>query len=208
MKHILKEFIDAGVLDFQALVLKYYHKLDLNDREAVALMKLHALLQENEQIIKPKQFSKWLAASPNETEALLNSLMSKGYLTILLTEDEDGKEFETFNVDFFLTKVVEYLKEKLSGQKEETLQDIVSYLEDMLKKPLNQMDLELVKQWVYDEHYPFELIKDATHQALERKYPSVKHIDHILLNDLGEKSEKKPTKNKEALKEFHKLWDE
>lgn len=207
MKHILRHLIDEGIIDFNRLVLKYYHKFNLNDREAMALLKLFALQQENEKIIQPKKFAKWLRSSSEETENILSSLIEKGYLIIHLSEDQDGKECETFNIDYFITKVIDYIKKSKEKQQENTLSNIIDYLEDILNKPMNQLDLEMIKAWVFEEEYDIEIIKDAANEALKRKTPSIKTIDHILLNQLKDKENAVPS-NKEALREFYKLWEE
>ena len=207
MKHVLKTLIEDGVLSFSDLVLKYYHKFDLSDREAIALIKLHALIEEKERVIRPEQFSKWLSASPKQTENILNSLITKGYLSITLKEDEDGKEYETFDVDFFLNKVAKHFKEKLNERSEDDLENIVEYLEDMFQKPLTQMDMETVQSWIYEESYDETLIKDAVKQVVTYKNPTIKSVDRVLLNRLKD-TKKTPERNTEALKEFHKLWDE
>ena len=207
MKHVLKTLIEDGVLSFSDLVLKYYHKFDLSDREAIALIKLHALIEEKERVIRPEQFSKWLSASPKQTENILNSLITKGYLSITLKEDEDGKEYETFDVDFFLNKVAKHFKEKQNERSEDDLENIVEYLEDMFQKPLTQMDMETVQSWIYEESYDETLIKDAVKQVVTHKNPSIKSVDRVLLNRLKD-TKKTPERNTEALKEFHKLWDE
>ena len=207
MKHILKHLIDEGIIDFNKLVLKYYHKFDLNEREAMALLKLFALQQENEKIIQPKKFAKWLRSSSNDTENILSSLIEKVYLIIHLSEDDEGKECESFNIDYFLTKVFDHIKHTKEKQKENTLSQIVDYLEDILSKPLNQLDLELIKAWVFEEQYDIDMIKTAANESLKRKYPSLKTIDHILRNQLKAQDTTTPA-NKEALKEFYKLWEE
>ncbi len=207
MKHILKQLIDDGIVDFNKLVLKYYHKFDLNEREAMALLKLFALQQENEKIIRPSQFAKWLRSSSKDAETILSSLIEKGYLVIHLSEDNDGKECETFNIDYFLTKVISHIKQLQQSEHENDLAKIIDFLEDILQKPLKQLDLEMVRNWVLEEKYDFDLIKKAANKAMKRKYPSIKTMDKILLNDLATSSNHVPS-NKEALKEFYKLWEE
>ncbi len=207
MRHILKKLIDDNVLDFKGLVLKYYHKFDLNEREAIALIKLHTLLEEKQQIIKPKKFAQWLATSPAETEKILNNLITKGYLNIHLYEDDDGKERESFNVDYFLIKVVEHLKHDYETQQKNDTSIVIDFLEDMFKQPLSQLDYETVKQWIFEEEFDIDMIKDATYQAFENKQPSLRQIDHILVNQLKD-AEKKPASNKDALKDFHRIWEE
>lgn len=207
MKHLMKQLIDDGVLDYADLVLKYYHKFDLSEREAIALIKLHKLLGEDERIIKPEKFSKWLAATPKQTENILNSLVSKGYLTIGLDEDESGKQQETFNVDFFLNKVAHHLQNRQTSQEEGELEQIIEYLEDMFQRPLSQFDLETIRAWVYEEQYDFSMIQSAAKTVMTYKNPSIKQVDRVLLNRL-EDTHKAPKKNTDILKEFQKLWEE
>ncbi len=207
MHQILKTLIAEDILDFKALVLKYYHKFDLKETEAITLIKLHKLLQEKQQIIKPKMFAKWVSMSPKETETVLNNLVSKGYLTIHLFEDEDGKETETFNVDYFMVKVVQYLTKEKQSQNDDVVGQIVDFLEGMFNKPLSQLDFETIHHWVHDEGYAFEMIKEATYKTFENKYPSMRQIDRQLVNQMKNIGKTTPS-NKEALKEFHKLWEE
>ncbi len=207
MKEVLKTLIDDGVLSFSSLVLKYYHKFDLTEREAIALIKLHTLLKEGEKIIKPQQFSKWLATTPKQTESILNNLITKGYLSIRLDEDDQGKQCETFDVYFFLNKVSTHLTKKQSEHQENEFSSIIEYLEDMFQKPLTQMDMEIVQNWVNEEGYSDAMIKDAVKKVITYNNPSIKHVDHILINRLKD-TKKRPTKNTDALEEFHKLWEE
>ncbi len=207
MHQILKTLIDEGILDFKALVFKYYHKFKLSETEAMVLIKLHKLLQEKQQIIKPKVFAKWVSVSPKETETILNNLVSKGYLTIHLYEDEDGKETETFNIDYFMVKVVNHLSKEKQSKNDDLVGKVVDFLEDMFNKPLSQLDFETIHHWIHDEGYAFEMIKDATYKAFENKYPSMRQIDRHLVDQM--KNIGKTTQlNKASLKEFHKLWEE
>ncbi|MFW5913645.1 MAG: DnaD domain protein [Bacillota bacterium] len=207
MKAILKKLIEDGILDFSAMVLKYYHKFELTETEAMALIKLHRLLQEKEGIIKPKKFSKWLSLPPKKTEAVLDSLVDKGYLDITLTQGQDGKETETFNVDYFISKVIHHLEQSQSKGKNNQISNWVGFIESSLNRPLSQLDLELVKKWIEEDGYSFDMLKEATLTALKYKNPNVKAIDRQLQK--SEESIKKPSKkNPEALKEFYKLWDE
>ncbi len=208
MKAFLRRLIDDGVLDYDALVLRYYHKLGLGEKEAVALIKLNSLLEERKRVIKAEKFANMLSLSARETEELLNDLMNKGYLTITLVKREDGKEMETFNVDYILAKVANHLKKKFEKEDENVLGRIVSHLEEVLEKPLTSLDFELVKQWVHEEGYSEKMIREAANTALAQNRLSVKSIDRILLSAVKDLPANKPRKNKAALKDFHKLWEE
>ncbi len=206
MKYLLKTLIEEGVLDYKDLVFKYYHKFNLSEAEAVALIKLNELLKEHEGIINPKKFSKWMSMDIKATETLLESLMTKGYLRIKLIETDAGKEKETFDIDFFISKVIDHIQKKRADQNKGETHRWVEFIEDSLQKPLTPLDMEIVGKWLDEDQYTFEMVKEATLDVLKRKYTSVKAIDQALLKQL--EKVKAPPKKKEVLKEFHKLWDE
>lgn len=207
MKRILKHLIDERVIDFQALVLKYYTKLKLSEKEAIALIKLQALIEEHEQVIKPARFSKWMNLSEKETEELLNQLIEKGLLDIGLVKQADGKETEAFNIDYFITKIVKILEKETKRYDQDIHYQYVSFLEDSLQKPLNPLEVEIVSKWIHDEEYPLDLVKEATLDALKKNNPSVRLIDQLLLNEVDD-IKIKPQRQKNVLKDFHSLWDE
>ena len=207
MKRIIKHLIDENIIDFQALVLKYYTKLKISEKEAIALIKLQALIEEHEQIIKPARFSKWMNLSEKETEDLLNQLIEKGFLDIGLIKQDDGKETEAFNIDYFITKITKILEKETKKYDQDIHFQYVSFLEDSLQKPLNPLEVEIVSKWIHDEEYPLELVKEATLEALKKTNPSIRLIDQILLNDV-EDIKVKPQRKKDVLKDFHSLWDE
>ncbi len=206
MKQVFKLLVAEGVLDFSKLVMRYYHKLNLNENEAIALIKLHHLLMEKQGIIKPEKFSKWLSKTPKETTQILESLMEKGFLKITTYETTNGKEQETFTIDYFIDKVIHYLDKKASNAQTSYVQEVVEFIEDTLQKPLSPLDIELVTEWLEDDQYSYEMIKEATLEVLKRKYPSVRMIDQILVKKLD--AVQTSPKKKDVLKEFHQLWEE
>ena len=206
MKYVLKTLIKEGVLDYSALVLAYYHKLGLSALEAMALIRLHALLDANDALIKPKQFAKWLGLDGKSTESVLSSLMSKGYLRMKLIKTDDGKEKETFDIDLMLSKVIDYIEKDRQAHQEDDMKTLIQYIEDTLQKPLSRLDIEFVQKWIDEDHYTMDMIKTATMEALKHNHPTIKIIDRNLL-DMVQRIAPSPRK-KDVLKEFLSLWDE
>ncbi len=207
MDKLLKKLIDDGALRYRDLVLAYYHKFGLSESEAMALIKLHTLLEEKQGVIKPEKFAKWLSLDVTETRQLLESLMEKGYLQITLRHCGNGKEQETFDVDHFLHKVTDHYNQAYAHEKAGTQHEWIAFLEDTLQHPLTPLDVDLVGAWIDKDHYSFEMVKEATFDALKRQHPSIRMIDRMLLKKV-ENVKTAPKRKKDMLKEFHALWDE
>lgn len=207
MKQLLEKLIEDKALNYQALVLKYYHKLGLNEVEAVLLIRLQSLIEKDIGLIKPKLLAKTLSLSETDTESLLNQLIEKGFLTIELIEAADGKSQEVFRTDYFLSALTLYLNRKNSDDDKHIHYAYVDALESILQKPLSPIDIEIVSKWIHDDAYDLDMVKAAALSALKKPNPTVRMIDRLLFNEV-KPVQVKPTRKKDVLKEFHKLWDE
>ncbi|TVP94772.1 MAG: hypothetical protein EA374_06045 [Acholeplasmatales bacterium] len=206
MKRLLKTLIQKGIIDYEMLVLEYYPAFGLSPIEAMALIRLNNLARQGEGLIKPDKFAKLLGITPKETEDVLASLMANGYLRIGLMENDEGREKETFDIDYFLVKVVASFQEIDQTRQATETQRIAQYLEETFQKPLTPLDIELIGKWIEVEGVTFAYLKELALEALKSPRPSLKTIDRLLL-----KKERQPAqimKKKDVLKEFYKLWDE
>ena len=208
MKRWLRQMIDDGALRYEDVVLTYYRTLKLTETEALALIKLHALLQEKKAVIKPEKFAKTLSLSTAETQKLLEQLIEKGYLRMTLITHDNGKEQESFDVDHVLMKVGDVLMQSRNASELNTQHAWIAFLEDTLQRPLSPLDVDMVTQWIDDDKYGFNMVKEATFEALKHNNPSVRLIDSLLLKKVSQVKKATRPKKKDLLKDFHSLWDE
>ncbi len=206
MHRLLKSLIHKQIIDYERLVLTYYPSIGLKPVEAMALIRLNDLAYRGEGLIKPEKFSKLLGVTPKETEDVLASLMAQGYLRITLKETEDGKEKETFDIDYFLVKVVALLQEADQSKQATETQQFAQYLEATLQKPLTPLDIELIGKWIESDGMSFAYLQELTLEALKAPRPSLKTIDRLLLKQTS--APQVALKKKDVLKEFYKLWEE
>ncbi len=207
MDKLLRKLINDNALRYRDLVLAYYHKFGLSEIEAMALIRLHTLLEEKKGVIKPEKFAKWLSLNVSDTRQLLESLMEKGYLQIKLIDCGNGKQQETFDVDHFLHKVIDHYKKANDYEKAGTQHEWIVFLEDTLQRPLSPLDVDLVGEWIDKDNYSFDMVKEATFDALKRQNPSVRLIDRLLLKKVDH-VKTTPKRKEDLLKEFHAIWDE
>ena len=81
------------------------------------------------------------------------------------------------------------------------------FLEDKLQRPLSPLDFDLVGEWIDKDNYSFDMVKEATFDALKRQNPSVRLIDRLLLKKVDH-VKTTPKRKEDLLKEFHAIWDE
>ena len=206
MYRLLKTFIEKQIIDYEQLVLTYYPSFGLSPVEAMALIRLNDLARRGEGLIKPEKFSKLLGITPKETEDVLASLMAQGYLKIALKAMDDGKEKETFDIDYFLVKVVASWQEADQSRQTSEMQAFAQYLEETFQKPLTPLDIELIGKWIETDGVTLAYLQELALEALKTQRPSLKTIDRLLLKQTS--APQVVMKKKDVLKEFYKLWDE
>ena len=207
---VMKDLIEKNIVDFPELVLNNYYKLGLNETDAVILIKLNYLLKSNKTYISTKELAETLSISSQTTSKRLNSLIERGFIKLKLVKNGNGKQTETFNLDFLVERILksDYEEKEVDKiEKNKTLEGkLVTLFEEEFKKPLSVLDIQTITKWLNEDKYTYELIKDALFEALRSRKLNIKYVDGILL-----KSDKKQVENKYKkttnIKDLKKIWE-
>jgi len=207
---VMKDLIEKNIVDFPELVLNNYYKLGLNETDAVILIKLNYLLKSNKTFISTKELAETLSISSQTTSKRLNSLIERGFIKLKLVKNGNGKQTETFNLDFLVERILksDYEEKEVDKiEKNKTLEGkLVTLFEEEFKKPLSVLDIQTITKWLNEDKYTYELIKDALFEAIRSRKLNIKYVDGILL-----KSDKKQVENKYKkttnIKDLKKIWE-
>lgn len=207
----IKRYINNNTIDFTELILNNYFKLGIDETDAVIIIKLQYLLNNNVTFISSSQLSKMLSVSTQTTSKRLKSLIEKGYIKMEVIKKSNGKQTESFNLDYLIESIlVNDTVERDSYKKDDnkTLEaKIVKLFEDEFKKPLSVLDIQTITKWLNDDKYNFKDIKDALFEAVRTRKLTIKYVDGILLRK-DEKIEKSKYKRTATISNLKKLWEE
>jgi DNA replication protein len=117
----------------------------------------------------------------NEIGTLIESLLNKGFLTILL-ETKDHKEREVFDLEMTFRKLEDlYLADEIEKVKQEAatfISETIKRFEQGLGRLLLPYELENIRRWYDDKNYSHESIISAIDSAKDRV--SIKYVEKIL----------------------------
>lgn len=203
----LKNFINKKIVDFSELILENYHLLDIDETDAVILIKLYKLLENNKTFINPKKLSEKLSISSGITARRISHLIDKGFIQLELVKGTNGKEKEHYNLDLIFEKIImnDFHERKGGNQHNTNEMELVDLFESEFRKPLGVLDIQTITKWLNDDKYSFEQIKDALFIAVKSRKLSIKYVDGILLKD--EEEAPKEYKKTNLMRDFHKLWE-
>jgi len=207
----MKSLIRQNIVDFSELVLNNYHKVGLDETDAIIIIKLNYLLNRNITFIHPKKLSEMLSISPNTTTKRINNLIEAGYIKMELIPNGHGKETESFNLDTVIERIIKAdFEEKMQeSTDEDTNMDakLVHLFETEFRKPLSVLDIQTITKWLNEDHYTYEDIKNALFEASKIRKLSIKYVDGILLHKETEEPKRKYNQTT-LIKDLNKIWTE
>ena len=207
----MKSLIRKNIVDFSELVLNNYHKIGLDENDAVIIIKLNYLLNRNITFIHPKKLSNMLSISPATTSKRLNNLIDAGYIRMELINNGHGKETETFNLDTVIERIIKAdFEEKMQESSDDNTNiesRLVQLFETEFRKPLSVLDIQTISKWLNDDHYSFDEIKNALFEASKARKLSIKYVDGILLQKNDEVPKEKYNQTT-LIKDLKKIWTE
>lgn len=181
---ILKRLYEDYDLPIERILIKEYRRLSLTMPEMQILLALFSIFK------KRKTFSiaalaKRVEFDTNEIGTLIESLLNKGFLTILL-ETKDHKEREVFDLDMTFRKLEDlYLADEIEKVKQEAatyISETIKRFEQGLGRLLLPYELENIRRWYDDKNYSHESIINAIDSAKDRV--SVKYVEKILTQQI------------------------
>lgn len=202
MKPIYNVLLEKHILSFDQLVLATFKDLDLSAQEAMALMKLYRLMEKQISLIKPSLFATMVNVTPKDAEALLNTLIEKGYLTIELT-DQAGKSKEVFHLDTFIAEAFNVLEKEVNQRISSAEDQLIQFIEETFQRPLIPMDLDALGAMLRNGS-TIEEIKQAALASVSSPYPSMKTIQKNLYKAPVKKHTPPP---KDVLDKVKQLWE-
>ena len=207
----MKNLIQKNIVDFSELVLNNYYKIGLDETDAIIIIKLKYLLDRHITFIHPKKLSNMLSIAPSTTQKRLQKLMDHGFIKMELIRNGNGKETESFNLDYVIERIVkaEY-EEKIhesSDQNKNIESRLVSLFETEFRKPLSVLDIQTITKWLNEDQYSFDEIKNALFEASKARKLSIRYVDGILLQKTDEEPKTKFNKTT-LIKDLKKIWTE
>lgn len=187
-------------IDFNKLMIEKYHLLDLNETDAIILIKLNNLLNQGKRKLQVEELTPNMSITANTISKRLVDLVKNGFITLSLSDIDAGEVFSLDETYHRLGNLLEGEDEENAKEVNKSItREIVQMIEREFNKLLTPIELEIINHWVLEDKFPYEKIKDAVFECVKIKKLNVKYVDAFL-----NQKEKKPvaTKNQDNLQEL------
>lgn len=211
-KELFKMLVEDDMVNFNAILMKYYSDLSLTEKDIFVLSSLTRQLTKKNNLFNLDKLKARTSIPEVDFFESLENLTNKKYLDIRKDiNPKTGKESEYFYLDGLYDRIVYlYLDmiKKESDKMPSTFEEKVSLLyEKTFNKQMTIRDAEIISRWASTNQFSFDEIKDAILDAAKVGKYSLNYVDSKLLKKRV-KEENNPeyeTTNK-IIKELSDKW--
>ena len=196
--------VQMEALDFRYLLLEYYKKLRLSEKEVMVILMIDHLLEQKNTLITPDLLSLKMNISSKELDKILVSLLERDLIVYdmgkkvkVSLKSLHKKLYETFQVA--LSKEQESL---VSEKKAAYLKNIYEVFEKQLNRTLSPLEFSMIGEWVNDG-FDDETIIRALNEALSKGKKTIRSVDRILVQYKA-----KEDMEKTGMSNVKEVWDD
>lgn len=171
----------AGFVTVPSLLLRHYKQLGLSDEEMMLLLHLIDFRQLGVAFPTFRELAGRMTVHEDWVEKLLMRLMQTGFIGVR----ENGRQ-EEYDLGPLYRKLADLIQPKAPAPLssldllEKKDNNLFSLFENEFGRPLSSLEGEMIAQWLDNDRYGEEMIREALREAvLSGKY-NFKYIDRIL----------------------------
>lgn len=209
---LFKKLIEDDMLNLEAILIKYYKKININEKDIIVLSMLSRQEGKKSHLFNPISMSGKIGLDKEAFYNSLNSLQEKGYLYISnKINPKTNKLSEYFSLDNLYKRIVDIYLEafnKERSKERETFEESIANLyEELFFNQMSPLEAELVVKWANDRQFTLEEIKAEMLNASKIGKNNLKYVDQKLIKRLiVEKQNKEYNESKSIIESFKDQW--
>lgn len=199
----IKDFLKADSTTVSNLLLTYYQKIGMSDRDFLFYLQLLNYNQSGNPFPDLGVISETMSVSVDELFQTLQNLIDKGFISIETSLNEKGQQEDRYDLTLIYDRLSAFLEQQnqkeVEVSKENEIAQLYQTFETEFGRPLSPIEYETIQNWLTVDHYSLDLIHLALREAVLNQAYSLKYIDRILLA-----WERKNLKSKEQVQQDQK----
>lgn len=205
---MIEKLYEEGLLDYNKLIIQNYKALELNEVDAIVLIKILDLYKKNKNIRTSKIIST-TGISKKDVENSLARLIEKNIYEIYI-EYKNGIGDESISLDPLFKKIADIFSDEPNDEDESEIKLTIKLIEGELKRPLTPIEFNVISEWFSLDGYNFENIKKAVVESVKANRVTFKNIEKELLAEKKSKltpSKKINSKTADALNKIYNMME-
>ena len=181
------DWYKGGFTSIPNHLFNHYYELNLTSDEMVFIIYLLTQISQGHSVEDIQRISDQLGWNRNKVLTIISKLIDKNYLAIELIENRYGKKTDHYTLRPLFDTISKESESTESNTQTEVPEknksrNILQIFEDEFGRPLSNIEIEYVNNWLVKDQLSEDLIILALQQAVLNNAYSLKYIERILFN--------------------------
>lgn len=188
---LFKNLIADEMINFNALLIKNYRKLDVNEKDIIVLSCLERQESKGQKVFNFSSVKAKVGLSDDDLNQCLDYLTKKNYLEIKQeTNPKTNKQTEMFSIDNIYKKLIDlYTQDSLAPISQSFMESVVDAFNDIFQTQISPADLEVIKNWAIGKEFTYDEINAEMLDAAKIGKSSLTYVDQVLFKKHLQKRE-------------------
>lgn len=178
--------IKSGQTTIATLLLEHYRELGMSNTEFLIYLQIKSYNDRGISFPQTETIAKAVGLTDNQVFQELHTMIGKRLMQIDTIQQPGQLARDSYDFTLLYEKLAQYVKkaqtETVTSQVDNDRETIFNQIETEFGRPLSPIELEMISQWLDEDHYQVGVIRLALKEAVLNQVYNLKYMDRILLN--------------------------
>lgn len=178
--------IKSGQTNVATLLLEHYRDLGMSNTEFLIYLQIKSYNDRGISFPQTETIAKAVGLTENQIFQALHTMIGKRLMQIDTVQQPGQLARDSYDFTLLYEKLAQYVKkletETITSKVDNDRESIFNQIETEFGRPLSPIELEMISQWLDEDHYQVDVIRLALKEAVLNQVYNLKYMDRILLN--------------------------
>ncbi|MBT9672870.1 DnaD domain protein [Secundilactobacillus kimchicus] len=189
MDEFAKALLAEGNTTVATLLVRRYRELGMTNDEFLVYLQLKSFADQGVAFPETKDLAAALGKSEQQVFDLLHQMIEKKLIQIQPIQKKGQLASDAYDFSLIFEKLAKLTTTQTTATDsrpvatgQSSRQAVFQQIEQEFGRPLSPIELEMISQWLDQDHYEPELVLLALKEAVLSQVYSLKYMDRILLS--------------------------
>lgn len=203
---MLEKLYEQGYLNYHILILNNYKKLEIQEADAIVLIKMLDIYKTNKKI-RVNKLTQETGMSKKQVEECLNNLITKNIYGIDVVVNDAGLNDERVSFVSLFDKLESLFKEESVLKVENNLKSIIESYEQEIKRPVSPQEYMIFEDFLIKDGFTILEIEQALKEAVKINRITLSQIEKNIISNRKKSITGSPVIDANKKKALDKIFD-
>lgn len=178
---MLEKLYEQGYLNYQTLILNNYKKLEINEVDAIVLIKILDLCKTNKKL-RISKLTQETNMTKKQVEESLNNLIVRNIYGIDVVVNDAGLNDERVSLTPLFDKLEAFFKEESVIKMQDGIKQVIGVYENEINRPITPQEYSIFEDFIIKDGFSVNDILESIKQAVKMNRLTLSQIEKDLIS--------------------------